>query len=267
MRRWPGPGCGRGSSGPHDPRAAGHDAPVALDSLDDGTDGWLTGLRDSSGAGAVVTYGGGGLSSGAQEFSDVEKALLRGLRGGGRRPNVTLVPTASGDDDAFMDAFRAACDAEDVEGHVLALFRRTPAPFGNVLDDADLVYVTGGAVANLAALWRLHGLAAEVVAQWRRGAVVAGSSAGALIWSLGGVTTSFGAPAGWTDGLGVLPHTLCPHFDTQPERAQLYRDLVRAGDLPPGYGVDEDAAGVFLGGELVHVLRDAGDACVHHVAP
>ncbi len=228
-------------------------------------DGWLRDLTDPTGAGPVVAYGGGGLSSGAKGFSPVESALLRGLRGAGHRPRVTLIPTASGDDDAFMDAFRAACDGEDAEGHVLSLFRRTEAPFGNVLDDADLVYVTGGAVANLAALWRLHGLAAEVVGAWRRGAVVAGSSAGALIWSLGGVTTSFGTPAGWTDGLGVVPHTLCPHFDTQPGRARLYRELVEAGELAPGYGLDEDAAGVFVGGELVHVLSDREGPGVHAV--
>lgn len=235
------------------------------DSLDDTADGWLLDLKDATGAGAVVAYGGGGLSAGTRGFSGVERALLRGLRGRGRRPKVTLVPTASGDDDAFMDAFRAACDAEDAEGHVLSLFRRTEAPFGNVLDEADLVYVTGGAVANLAALWRLHGLAAEVVGAWRRGAVLAGSSAGALIWSQGGVTTSFGSPAGWTDGLGVVPHSLCPHFDTQPGRAELYRQLVRDGALPPGYGLDEDAAAVFVGGEQVHVLRDREGPGVHPV--
>lgn len=235
--------------------------------LDDAAEGWLHGVRDRTGAGAVVTYGGGGLSAGRTGFSGVERALLRGLRGRGTRPKVTLVPTASGDDDAFMDAFRAACDAEDAEGHVLSLFRRTEAPFGNVLDDADLVYVTGGAVANLAALWRLHGLAAEVVGAWRRGAVVAGSSAGALIWSLGGVTTSFGTPAGWTDGLGVLSHSLCPHFDTQPGRAALYRDLVASGELPPGYGLDEDAAGVFVDGQLAHVLADREGPGVHPVGP
>ncbi len=40
---------------------------------------------------------------------------------------------------------------------------------------------------------------------------------------------------------------------------------MQAGDLPPGYALDEDAAGVFLGGELVHVLRDRPDAGVHRV--
>ena len=133
-----------------------------------------------------------------------------------------------------MDRFRALVEEAGGEPHVLSLFRRTDAPFGNVLDRTDLVYVTGGAVANLAALWRLHGLDAELEAVWRRGVVLAGSSAGGLIWSRGGVTTSFGDPAGWSDGLGLLPSSLCPHFDTQPDRAALYRSLVADGSLPPG---------------------------------
>lgn len=227
--------------------------------------GALRALRADDGSGPVVVYGGGGLSSGRRGFSPVERALVDGLRGGPQRPNACLVPTAGGDGDPVITAFRESCDDEDVEGHVLQLFRRTEAPFADVLDPADLVYVTGGAVANLAVLWRLHGLAAEVVGAWRRGAVLAGSSAGALIWSRGGVTTSFGAPRGWTDGLGLLPVSLCPHYDTQPARAALYRELVAAGDLPPGYGVDETAAGVFVGGELVEVLRDRPGAGVHPV--
>lgn len=61
---------------------------------------------------------------------------------------------------------------------------------------------------------------------------------------------------------GVLPVTLCPHDHTPPGRAALYRRLVDAGELPAGHGLDEDAAGVLLGGELVSVLRDRGDAGV-----
>ena len=176
-----------------------------------------------------------------------------------------LVPTASGDGDELMDRFRALVEQAGGEPHVLSLFRRTDAPFGNVLDRTDLVYVTGGAVANLAALWRLHGLDAELEQVWRRGVVLAGSSAGGLIWSTGGVTTSFGDPAGWQDGLGLLPGSLCPHFDTQPERAALYRRLVASGELPPGHGVDEAAAAVFRDGRLEAVLADVASAGVHPV--
>lgn len=213
-------------------------------------------LRAPSGAGVVVAYGGAGLSSSTPHLTPVERALMP------PGSNTCLIPTASGDTDQQMDAFRRACEEAGVEGHVLSLFRRTPAPFANVIDPADLVYATGGAVANLVALWRVHGLAQEVVAAWRQGTALLGSSAGAITWSRGGVTTSFGAPAPFTQTLGLLPFSLCPHADTQPDRRELYEQCVRDGRLPPGYAVDECAAAVFADGVLVDVLSDDGTSGV-----
>jgi peptidase E len=233
--------------------------------IDTSRPGWL---RVRSGAGAVVAYGGGGRSAGGGPLSPVERALLHGVvRPDGAPPVVCLVPTAGGDADAVMDGFRQVFSDAGAEPHVLSLFRRTEAPFADVLDRADLVYVTGGAVANLAALWRLHGLDVELVARWRRGLPVAGSSAGALIWGAGGVTTSFGAPAVWTGGLRALPLSLCPHADTQPERAALYRAAVEDGRLPPGYALDDRAAAVFVDGRLAGVLGDDEEAAVTPVGP
>lgn len=232
--------------------------------LDTERAGWLRDLRGPDGAAAVVAYGGAGLSAGEDALTLVEQALLRGVTGD-RPPVVCLVPTAAGDGDALMDRFRALVSGAGGEPHVLSLFRRTEAPFANVLDRTDLVYVTGGAVANLAVLWQLHGLGEQLVRLWRRGVPVAGSSAGALIWSAGGVTTSFGAPQGWADGLGLVPGSLCPHADTQPERSALYRELVAAGRLPPGWELDEAAAGVFAGGRLVAALADRPGAAVRPV--
>ncbi|MGN6688695.1 MAG: Type 1 glutamine amidotransferase-like domain-containing protein [Actinomycetales bacterium] len=227
--------------------------------------GWLLDTPSPDGTGAIVAYGGAGVSGGATEASPVEVALVRGVSRGGRRPVVCLIPTASGDSDAVMDAFRTAFAAAGAEPHVLSLFRRTEAPFADLLDRADLVYVTGGAVANLAALWRLHDLDDDLARRWRHGLPLAGSSAGALIWSSGGVTTSFGQPRRWTDGLRLLPSSLCPHADTQPERAALYRQLVTEGQLPGGYCLDERAAGVFCGGELAATLGDDATSTVHCV--
>ena len=51
----------------------------------------------------------------------------------------------------------------------------------------------------------------------------------------------------------------------QPERAALYRELVAADDLPPGHGLDEQAAGVFRDGRLEAVLADEPSARVHEV--
>lgn len=226
--------------------------------------GWLRAARAADGSGAVVAYGGAGVSGGDSTPTPVEQALVRGVaRDDGAPPVVCLVPTASGDSGEIMDAFRTAFATAGAEPHVLSLFSRTDAPFGDILDRTDLVYVTGGAVANLAVLWRLHGLDEAVTELWRRGVPVSGSSAGACIWSSGAVTTSFGSPVAWREGLRLLPVSLCPHYDTQPERAQLYRDLVSRGELPQGYGVDERAAGVFVGGELVGTLADDDESGVH----
>ncbi len=232
--------------------------------MDTDAPGWLARLQGRDGSGPVVAYGGGGLSAGAEVLSPVEQALLRGAAEG-RPPVVCLVPTASGDDATLVARFRRLVERAGGEPHVLSLFARTEAPYADVLDRTDLVYVTGGAVANLAVLWRLHGLDEVLVAAWRRGVPVAGSSAGALVWSVGGVTTSSGSPAGWSGGLGLLPASLCPHADTQPERAALHRELVARGALPPGWALDELAAGVFRDGQLVGVLDDDGQSGVHRV--
>ena len=58
--------------------------------------------------------------------------------------------------------------------------------------DQDVIYVSGGSVANLLALWRLHGLDEAFAEAWRAGVVLSGQSAGALCWHVGGNTDSFG---------------------------------------------------------------------------
>jgi len=83
--------------------------------------------------------------------------------------------------------------------------------------------------------------------------VLAGWSAGANCWFEDSVTDSFGPLRALQDGLGILPGSFCPHFDGEAERRPTYTRLVRDG-MKAGYGVDDDAALVFGGGELVEVV-------------
>ena len=69
----------------------------------------------------------------------------------------------------------------------------------------DVVWVWGGSVAGLLAMWRLHGVDAAMREAWEAGVVLAGVSAGSICWHVGGTTDSFGPelrPV--TDGLGLL---------------------------------------------------------------
>lgn len=127
----------------------------------------------------------------------------------------------------------------------------------------DVVWVGGGSVANLLALWRLHGLDAILREVWEAGVVLTGGSAGSLCWFEGGTTDSFGPelrPV--TDGLGFLPGSTCPHYDSEERRRPLYQRLVAAGGIPPGIATDDGVGLHFVGTELHEAVtdREAGAA-------
>ena len=168
----------------------------------------------------------------------------------GRAPRVTVLGTASGDPRSMAaelsEAGRVAGfelshlhlfpmpNVEDVEGHLL---------------DQDVVWVNGGSVANLLAVWRVHGLDALFPHVWEAGVVLAGVSAGAICWFRESVTDSFGGLARLDDGLGFLDGSMCPHYDGEAQRRPTYHTLV-AGGMTAGYAADDGCALHFVDGAL-----------------
>ncbi len=112
----------------------------------------------------------------------------------------------------------------------------------------DVAWVSGGSVANLLALWRLHGLDQAFRRAWAAGVVLAGVSAGSICWHAGGTTDSFGPrlrPV--TNGLGFLPGSNGVHYDAEPQRRPLYQRLVADGTLPAGYATDDGVGLLYRG--------------------
>jgi tRNA-Thr(GGU) m(6)t(6)A37 methyltransferase TsaA len=116
-----------------------------------------------------------------------------------------------------------------------------------------VILVNGGSVVNLVAVWRAHGLPAILRECWEAGVVLAGWSAGSVCWHAGGPTDSFSdALDPFLDGLGFLPYSNGVHDDfTGQPRRQVYRALVAAGTLPPGYA-SEDGVGLHYVGTELH---------------
>jgi peptidase E len=112
------------------------------------------------------------------------------------------------------------------------------------------------------AIWRAHGVDAALREAWEAGVVMAGMSAGALCWFEGGITDSYGAVDGLADGLGLLPGSMCPHFDSEPGRRPAYLRLVAEGGLPAGIAADDDCALHFRGTALAEAVsaRDGAGA-------
>jgi dipeptidase E len=110
----------------------------------------------------------------------------------------------------------------------------------------DLIYVGGGSMVNLLAVWEAHDVASILSLAWRQGIVLAGQSAGAMCWFEAGITKSSGRPLA-AAGLGLLSGSLCVHYNNEPERRAAYLAAVSEG-MPSGYGLD-DYAGLLWEGE------------------
>jgi peptidase E len=186
----------------------------------------------------------------------------------GRAPKVCHVGTASGDqrwnNGELDEAGRAAGfelshlnlfpmpSVEDVEGHLLA---------------QDVVWVNGGSVANLLAVWRVHGLDEIFRRVWQAGVVLAGVSAGSICWYVGGTTDSFGPELrAVTDGIALLPYGNGVHYDSEERRRPTVHRLVADGTLPLTHCSDDGVGLVYRGTELVEAVteqRGKGAYVVH----
>jgi len=187
--------------------------------------------------------------------------MLRALElSGAPRPRVCLVMTASGDDHSYLTTMYSALADAGCDVDHLALFPQPNREPADVLGSADVVWVGGGSVANLLALWRLHGVDEAMSDAWERGAVLGGVSAGSICWHVGGTTDSFGPELQLVDdGLAFLPYGNGVHYDSEEQRRPLLHQLVRDGALPLSYATDDRIGLVYEGLEPVEVVSDLPD--------
>ena len=175
-----------------------------------------------------------------------------------RTPKICVLAQATGDPEARIGAFYAAFAGTDFTVSHLQLF---PMPnVAGVRDHVlsqDIIWVDGGSVANLCAVWRVHGLDEILREAWQSGVVMSGVSAGSICWHAGGSTDSFGLELrGFTDGLGWLPYSNGVHYDSEERRRPTMHRLIADGTLGDGYATDDGAGLVYRGTELVEVVAD-----------
>jgi peptidase E len=196
----------------------------------------------------ILAMGGGGFTT--DERAPALDRLVLSLTGK-PVPKICFLPTASGDPRHQATRFYERFGAWPCEPSILSLFhlgRDRIDPWRHLMAQ-DAIYVGGGSMRNMLAIWREHGVDVAMRRAWEDGVVLAGLSAGAMCWFEGGVTMSGGAPAP-VAGLGLLSGSMSVHLDSEPERRSVYREAIAAGRLPSGYGVDDCAGLVFAGTRL-----------------
>jgi dipeptidase E len=224
----------------------------------------------------IFAMGGGGFTM-EPDNTALDRYVL-GLAGT-PMPRVCFLPTASGDPTDHISRFYEAFSVLDCEATDLSLFRlgRRPVDVRALLFAQDVIYVGGGSMRNMLAIWRVHELEVILRECWERGIVLAGLSAGAMCWFQAGVTKSTGHPE-VVAGLGLLPGSLSVHYDGEPERRPVFLDAVASGLAPDGFGADDGVGMVWRDGRLeravssrprgrcVRVRRD-GDRAVEEPMP
>ncbi|MER6633636.1 peptidase E [Streptomyces sp. NPDC000987] len=186
----------------------------------------------------------------------------------GRRPRIMYVGTAAGDAEHVTARMT---EAARVAGFDLTPLQLFPMPNvedveGSVLDH-DVVWVAGGSVVNLLAVWRAHGLDRIMHRAWQAGVVLSGVSAGSICWFQGGATDSFGPrlrPV--TDALGFLPYGNGVHYDSDAGRRPLIHRLVADGTLPAAHCTDDGVGLVYRGTELVEAVTEIPGRSAYLVA-
>ncbi len=183
-------------------------------------------------------------------------------------PRVCFIPTASGDPREQVTRFYERFAGWPCEPSILSLFhlaRDRIDPIAHLLGQ-DVIYVGGGSMRNMLAIWREHGIDRALGHAWRRGVVLAGLSAGAMCWFQGGLSMSGGAPEP-VQGLGLLRGSLSVHLDSEPERLPVFCQAVGARQLPGGFATDDGAGLVFAGTRLLECVGSRPGARVVEIRP
>jgi dipeptidase E len=200
----------------------------------------------------ILALGGGGFTM--EPVGGALDEFVLGLSGK-PVPRICFLPTASGDPGEQITRFHAAFADRPCEAAHLSLFRlgSHPVDLREYLLSQDIVYVGGGSMRNMLAIWRAHELDVILRECWEQGTVLAGLSAGAMCWFQGGITTSSGKPAP-AEGLGLLEGSLSVHLDGEPERRPAYLTAVASGALPAGWAADDGVGLLFEDGTLARVV-------------
>jgi dipeptidase E len=213
-------------------------------------------------AGSIVAIGGATTPVAVARLDDYLLEVA-----GAADPTVCLLATATGDHPDRLAALYRRFASKARVRHLELFPHPHVEDLASCLQGVEVIYVDGGSTANLLALWRLHRLDGLLRQAYGTGALLCGTSAGAICWFEHYVTDSFGPEhlRSRTDGLGLLQGTACTHYvASDARRRPAVHRAVRNGH-PAALGIDDDAAVRFKGGRLAEVVAVRDGATAYRV--
>ena len=173
------------------------------------------------------------------------------------RPNALIVPTAAAAERPMLAAENGVRQFDLLGARASSLMALNSADaddeeLTSAVDGADIIYLTGGNPSNLLEVLQRSLLLRRMLDAVERGAILAGSSAGAMVM---GDRMRFRQ---WTDALGIVPGVaVLPHHE-RASKSQTSRDVsVQTAEGLAVVGID-GATGCVSEGDGWRVLGVGG---------
>jgi peptidase E len=184
-------------------------------------------------------------------------------------PRVCVLDTANGDTPrSYIGMYPKLVRYGAIASHLQLFTMPNVSDPERLLMSQDVIFVGGGSVVNMLAIWQAHGLDTILRRAWEAGTVLAGSSAGAMCWFEGCTTDSFGLPLRpYQGGLGLLPGSFSPHYSRETGRRPVLRQAIADGTLPGGIACDDGAAAHYADDQLAGIVAEAPGAAGYLVRP
>ncbi len=184
----------------------------------------------------IITIGGGSLSDNLHINKEIVKLT------GKKKPKLLFIPTASSDDERYVEWIVRAFKVLGCTAKILLLLSKkySKKELEGLILSADIVYVGGGNTLMMMRKWRRLGVDKLLKKAWQKGAVMCGSSAGSICWYESGHSDSmyYYDPRNWdyirVRGLNFLPFIHCPHYDSQTGNKKRKNDFKRMMKKYPG---------------------------------
>ncbi len=214
----------------------------------------------------IVAIGGGDFRKYKTLSIDTEIVRLAGLQ----RPQLLFIPTASNDSQQYSTSIIQHFTELGCDVAVLLLIKETPTydTIKTMIDAADIIYVGGGNTLRMMTLWRRLGVDILLESARSRGAVLCGVSAGSICWFAHGNSDSRkdknpAAEYIKVTALGFIPALNCPHYDTESDRKESLKKMMKRYK---GIAIAlEDCAAVEVVGDEYRILISQPQARAYKV--
>jgi dipeptidase E len=187
---------------------------------------------------------------------------------GKKKPRLCFLPTAAADDPRVTVYWYQLCADLDVVPYVQNMFITSyymKESFEDVLLSMDGIIVGGGNTLNMIAIWKAQDLDKVLYKAWEKGIILSGGSAGSLCWFEEGTTDSRPIKLTKIKCLGFLEGSHSPHYDGEEERRPRYHNLIKSGELKPGYAIDNNAAILFIDDKVSEVIANDNHSNAYYV--